>query len=90
MKNEQKIEEIRNSKSENKSQEYLNACDEFEKNASEILKTKELGFICKKFAEEVSLAYNQAKSESCEYGVYAKAHSAACYMDEFEKHSSKY
>ena len=92
MKNsENKIEEIRTSNETNKSQAYLTACDGMEKQVTEILREKkELGFICKKFAEEVSLNYKKAQSADCEYAVYAAAHSAASYMDMFIQHSSKY
>ena len=94
MKNsENKIEEIRTSTETeiNKTQAYLTACDEMEKQVTEILREKkELGFICKKFAEEVSLNYRKAQSGDCEYAVYAAAHSAASYMDMFIQHSSKY
>ncbi len=54
-----------------KRQAYLNACEEFEIQASEYAHNE--SFMCRKSAEEVSLAYEVAKGCQCEYSLYRAA-----------------
>lgn len=62
----------------NKSEAYLAACDSFEVEASNY--ANNTSFMCRKSAEEVSLAYQKAKNADCEYAVYAAAHAAECWL----------
>ena len=55
----------------NKSAAYLAACDEFELQAAEAVING--GFIARKVAEEVSLAYNKAKHCDNEFSIYREA-----------------
>lgn len=69
------IENIRmNAAIIDKSSAYLAACDEFENQASQFASNE--NFVCKKYAEEVSLAFAKAKAADCEYSIYAAAHAA--------------
>jgi hypothetical protein len=54
-----------------KRQAYLNACDEFEKQASDYAHNE--SFMSRKSAEEVSFSYNIAKGCECEYSLYRAA-----------------
>jgi hypothetical protein len=87
----EQIEAIRTETGNNKSEGYTSLMDNMEVEISKILASKsDLGFICKKFAEEVSLNYNSAKSADCEYALYVLAHKSAGYADLFIQHSAKY
>lgn len=57
---------------------YLAACDSFEIEASKY--TNNTSFVAKKSAEEVSLAYQQAKQADNEYSTYAAAHAAEVWL----------
>lgn len=74
------IETIRTDKSiTNTSAAYLAACDQFEIQASQFAKNE--SFICRKFAEEVSLSYNKAKSSDCEYSIYVNCNHAEKWLE---------
>jgi hypothetical protein len=60
----------------NKVEAYLNACNDFEIEASKYADNE--SFISRKSSEEVSLSYENAKNADCEYSVYSYAH--ACEM----------
>lgn len=62
----------------NKSEAYLSACDQFEIEASEFSNNE--NYVCKKYAEEVSLNYAKAKNADCEYSIYAAAHACEIYL----------
>lgn len=73
------IEKIQSSRIENKSQAYLEACDKFEIEASKFATNE--NFVCRKYAEEVSLAYHRAKSADCEYMVYSECFAAEKWLE---------
>jgi len=54
-----------------KRQAYLDACDQFEIQASAYCNNE--SFVSRKSAEEVSLAYEVAKGCECEYSLYRAA-----------------
>jgi len=54
-----------------KRQAYLDACEQFEIQASEYSNNE--SFMCRMSAEEVSLAYEVAKGCQCEYSLYRAA-----------------
>jgi len=62
----------------NKSAAYITACNSFEKEASKF--ASNTNFICRKSAEEVSLAYAKAQTSNCEYSVYTAAHACECWL----------
>ena len=69
------IERIRtNSEITNKSQAYINACDEFEKQASLLLNSGSKSIFLPQIVEEVSYYFDKAKKSGCEYSIYAAAH----------------
>lgn len=63
----------------NKSEAYLNACDQFESEASRYASNE--NFICHKSAEEVSLSYATAKTADNEYAIYAAANAAEKWLE---------
>lgn len=69
------IETIRtNAAIANKVTAYLDACNQFEAQASQYATND--SFVSRKSAEEVSNSYQKAKSADCEYNVYLAAHAA--------------
>jgi len=68
------IEQIYNSKDIANSSAYLAACEQFEIEASQFANNENV--FCRKYAEEVSLAYDRAKHADCSYSVYAEAYKA--------------
>lgn len=57
---------------------YLQACDSFEKDASAFCTNENI--ICRKAAEEVSLAYDRAKNTTEPYNVYVAALAAEMWL----------
>lgn len=57
---------------------YLAACDSFEIEASKFAQNE--NFVCRKSAEEVSLAYEKAKNADCEYNVYVAANACEIWL----------
>jgi hypothetical protein len=73
------IETIRtNSDIKNKSIAYLAACDEFEKQSIQFIHNE--NFVSRKSAEEVSLAYENAKKADGEYNIYAAANACEIWL----------
>lgn len=82
------IEEICNGKDINKSEAYLLACDKFEVEASKYANHE--SFLCKKFAEEVSLSFNKAKNADCVYSVYVNTFAAEKWLQKAYETAQKY
>lgn len=57
---------------------YLAACDLFEIEASKFAENE--NFVCRKSAEEVSLAYEKAKNADGEYNVYVAANACEIWL----------
>lgn len=67
------IETIRTDKNiDNKTKAYLEACSQFEIEASKIENPKSM--ISRKSSEEVSISFDKAKKADCEFNVYSHAH----------------
>ena len=62
----------------NKSAAYLTACDIFEIEASAFANND--NYICRKYAEEVSLAFDKAKKSDCEYSIYVAVNAAEIWL----------
>lgn len=62
----------------NKVEAYLNACNEFEIEASKYADNE--NFVSRKSSEEVSLAFQRAKNADCEYSVYIASHACECWL----------
>jgi hypothetical protein len=75
------IETIRtNSEISNKSQAYLDACNQFEKQASNLLDSENASMFLPNMIREVSLAYHSAKNAGCDYTTYSAAHSCEVWL----------
>ena len=72
------IEIIRTGSAANKAAAYLAACDTFEAEASKYANNE--NFVCRKSAEQVSLAYTRAQSADCEYAIYVAALAAEVWL----------
>ena len=62
----------------NRGAAYLHACDQFEAQASQYANNS--NWLCRKYAEEVSICYNKVKNCNCEYTAYANAHAAEVWL----------
>lgn len=72
------IETISNSSELNKSQSYLDACNQFEIEASQFANNE--SFMSRKSAEEVSLYFAKAKSSNCEFSIYRNCLAAELWL----------
>lgn len=81
MKTYNNIETIRtNHLINDKSAAYLESCNLYEIEASKYATHQ--GFIIRKFAEQVSLAFSKAQSGDCEYSVYVSANACERWMEQ--------
>jgi hypothetical protein len=75
------IETIRtNSEITNKTQAYLYACNQFERQASDLLDSENASMFLPNMVREVSLAYHALKNATCGYSAYTAAHSCEVWL----------
>lgn len=81
------IQEISNSNSTTKTQDYINACNKFESLASEFLNGESKSVFLGKFVQEVSNSFYSAKNQKCEFSTYREALACQEWFNMAEKSS---
>jgi len=69
------VKEIKETKSDNKTIQYVELARNYAIQSNKIAKDRE-GFITNKIAEEIVSYLRKAEQADCEYSAYAAAHSA--------------